>query len=278
MKKMYVEPMGGLGNRMNCIISAIVDSKKYGFDLTVIWNINQGCAIKFTDLMQSIENVKFIELSKMGFRRITGGLTAVSYLYTKYLMKCCEMLADESCVQKNFVEHPENKEDIYKADTIYLKASCGWVDREAFDMVRDLFIPQVIYENKLEEIFKDVNKEKLYGFHIRRTDHVISIQNCPTELFVNKMDELIRADQNVKFYLATDDMELEQKLYKKYKNNMVKRQPFSQKVKRDTKEGMMDAFVDLLCLASCKTIYGSDSTFSTLASYLGKNELLVLTK
>ena len=35
---MYVEPMGGMGNRFNCIISAIVISRAYGYKLNIVWN------------------------------------------------------------------------------------------------------------------------------------------------------------------------------------------------------------------------------------------------
>ena len=46
------------------------------------------------------------------------------------------------------------------------------------------------------------------GMHIRRTDMKRAIEKSPDYLFYNKIDELAKADPNVRIFLCTDDSDL----------------------------------------------------------------------
>lgn len=271
---MYVEPMGGMGNRFNCIISAIVTSRKYGYKLYIIWNRDLGCAIKLNQLLEPFSDVRIIELYRMGYRRILGFLTLLSMVFCKCIMKKCDITLDEHYMRFEYPNVTEReKKQLFENKSIYISTSCGWVDNEGFESVRDEIIPRSKYIDIVYNILKNVNPDKLFGFHIRRTDHVVSIQNCPTRLFTEKMDQLIKEDSQVVFFVATDDDQLETELKDKYGHYILEKKSFSKKVKRNTRLGMQDAFVDVLCLSKCKKIYGSHSTFSTFAAYLGNTEL-----
>lgn len=277
-RKMYVEPEGGLGNRFNCIISAIAVSKKYGYKLHIMWNRTSGCAIKFCQLLEPISGVKIFESYRRGYRSVTGILTFLSTLYCGLKKRSCHAFLDEQYMKSKYQELTESeKQQLFEAKKIYISTSCRWVDEDDFERVREEIVPKKEYFDMVDDVLKNVNREKLYGLHIRRTDHVVSIQNCPTILFTNKIDQLINEDPDVVFYVATDDYDLEQELKEKYGNHIVQRKCFSKQVTRATKAGMMDAFVDVLCLSKCKKIFGSDSTFSTLAAYLGNTELEMMT-
>lgn len=273
-KIMYVEPMGGMGNRFNCIISALVISREYGYQLYIIWNRDLGCAIKLSQLIESFPDAKIYDLYRMGYRRIGGILTLFSTMFCEKKKRRCNIFLNEEYMRFEYPNLSQlEKNKLFENERIYISTSCGWVDRASFEYVRDDIIPKRVYHDMVDDIYKDVDRSKLYGFHIRRTDHVVSIQNCPTILFTNKMDQLINQDSEVVFYVATDDYELEEKLKENYGNHIVARNSFSKRVSRNTKSGMMDAFVDVLCLSKCKKIYGSHSTFSTFAAYLGNTEL-----
>lgn len=113
------------------------------------------------------------------------------------------------------------------------------------------------------------------GMHIRRTDNTWSIQHSPLELFTEQIEKEIDNDKDVKIFLATDSNETKSKLLHKYDRHIITRVDVSP---RYTLKGEIDGLVDLLLLARTRKIYGSFcSSFSEIASHIGKCELKILT-
>lgn len=112
------------------------------------------------------------------------------------------------------------------------------------------------------------------GVHIRRTDNAVSISQSPVAAFRKAMDEEVRRDGSVRFFLATDDEALKGELAQAYAGRLIT-QPT--RVRRDTLEGMQEAVVDLFCLASTQKILGSYwSSFTDTAAELGHVPLYVV--
>ena len=84
------------------------------------------------------------------------------------------------------------------------------------------------------------------GVHLRRTDHKRAIKRSPTSLFIEKMEEDIRRDPSVKFYLATDDPEEEAYFKERFGDRIMTYSKRS--LDRNTKTGMEDAVLDLVNL------------------------------
>ena len=115
---------------------------------------------------------------------------------------------------------------------------------------------------------------RIIGVHIRRTDHVESIENSPTELFYSKMNSIME-ECNTIFYVATDDQTVLDEISKSFP--VINHICFSDKITRISSNGMKDAYVDMLCLSKCEKIYGSfNSTFSAMAGIIGNIECEVL--
>ena len=113
-----------------------------------------------------------------------------------------------------------------------------------------------------------IENKRVIGIHIRRTDNKTSIENSPTESFKLLMKQLETENPNTWFYLATDDENLEIEL--KYKFKVIPHATFSDTKSRDNVKSIMDAYVDMLCLACCDKIYGScGSSFSEMAALIG---------
>src|SRR6185312_3197095 len=112
------------------------------------------------------------------------------------------------------------------------------------------------------------------GVHIRRMDHGISIQYSPVELFINKMHAELENQKNTKFFLCTDDAEVEKAIVAEFGDKII---TYEKELSRQTIKGMQDALVDLYCLSSTKKILGSYwSSYSDIASRLNHIELEVL--
>ncbi|CAE7216352.1 unnamed protein product, partial [Symbiodinium microadriaticum] len=105
--------------------------------------------------------------------------------------------------------------------------------------------------------------EGTISVHIRRTDHAKAIARSPEDLFVQAMDSY---GTEAKFFLATDDAEVESRLRRRYGQRLLT-QP-KRTLSRNDPDGIEDALLDLLMLSQGSEVLGSyKSSFSAMASH-----------
>lgn len=63
-KQLYIEPIGGLANRMRVIASALEFKKQYGGEIFCIWNENAELNAHFSELFKDIDSLNIIPKSK----------------------------------------------------------------------------------------------------------------------------------------------------------------------------------------------------------------------
>lgn len=158
-------------------------------------------------------------------------------------------------------------------DDIYIRAFKNIVYNEKLECNYSNVKFKQDYYDRVDEILGD--RKNLVGVQIRRTDHVGSIKHSLTAHFEKKIDGLIKANPQIKFFLATDDKNEERHFIKKYGDKIL-----VQKDKiwdRSSKEGMQAAVIDFICLASCEYILGSyNSTFGEMAAKYGNIEEIIV--
>lgn len=109
------------------------------------------------------------------------------------------------------------------------------------------------------------------GVHIRRTDNVESIRRSPIEAFYREMDAAI-ANGAEGFFLASDNDLVKQDLRARYGAEKIF--TCADVAERSSKNGVRDAVVDLMLLASTTRIIGSCySSFTDVAAAIGGVEL-----
>ena len=166
-------------------------------------------------------------------------------------------------------------EAIKAEESIYIKAFgpiCE-VNADSYSFLK----PSQYIEKKGAELFGKIDAHTV-GVHVRRTDHTEAIANSPLELFINRMKDELVADSEAKFFVATDDATVRQELREALPEDKL---IFNEKgiIDRDSKEGIEDAFVEMLALSRCNKILGSyNSTFSLLPSYIGNIPLEVVAR
>jgi hypothetical protein len=112
------------------------------------------------------------------------------------------------------------------------------------------------------------------GVHIRRTDNLRSIRYSPIEAFISEMENLVNSNAEVNFYVASDDMEVKEKLKEKFGEKIILPQG---ELSRNTKEGIRQAVVELYALSRTSKILGSYySSYSSAAAEIGNIELQVV--
>lgn len=111
------------------------------------------------------------------------------------------------------------------------------------------------------------------GLHIRRGDHGLSRKYSTDRSFEKLLNTLNKGNKTSKIFLCTDDFSLRKKLTTQFSNIIC----FDHELNRNTKDGMINALLDLYTLSKCGLIYGSYwSSFSELAAHIGRVELKVV--
>ena len=114
------------------------------------------------------------------------------------------------------------------------------------------------------------------GIHLRRTDHIYSIEESPLSLFIKTIEKEIEANDRINFYLATDSQEDKQRLKKQFGSRIL---TYDCELSRNSLEGMQAGVVELWALSRTAKIIGSHrSTYSQLAAELSGIECQMIRK
>lgn len=190
-KVIYVEPRGGLCNRMRVIASAFELAEKYGAQLVVMWKLTKGLNCAFNNLFCQDNRIRIIESNhKIDFRFMWKAIKADICLI--------------NCIY-------EEKNDIERAiaenEYVYITSIHNFYHTEDFSVFR----PVESIEKQILQITERIDKSTI-GIHIRRTDAVKSIKYSPTQLFFDYISLCIEKDKKAKFYIATDSENVEKNL------------------------------------------------------------------
>lgn len=263
-----IEPCAGLGNRLLAMTSAYELSRKLGKELVVVWKKEVGCAIRSGDLFEM--NVPVIDISEMGWKNGVWDNLSSNRLKKKYRGMADRFLeCDEIADAKSAGGFEKVKLMVAQEPVSYIKSYTNLceITAESFSFLK----PGKEVLERGSRVFERIS-DKTVGVHIRRTDHVDAIKNSPLALFVEKM-KAESEKQETDFYVTTDDASAieELKQYFPAEKLIV----YEEKVlDRDSKTGIQDALVDMLCLSKCRKILGSyQSTFSLIPSIMGSTEL-----
>lgn len=300
-KTIYSEPTGGLCNRMGALNYAYLFAKEYDCKLVVLWKDNFEAACRFEDVFTDfdktvkIRNITFFkktpkELLKSG-RVISFVLRAVWHgilsLYFKYFWS-----------REIELEYESDSLTRQEADAANHARMKEWVDSgsqwcclssyQCADMSHDYsalkfrpeFEAQVrrVYEKKIgkfssDEEYAEFCRKNIVGVHVRRGDHDYAIKNNPLENFASKMSKELENAPDTLFYLASDGADVITYMQEKFGERIIFNE--GAELSRKSKNGMENAITDLLALSKSRMIIGSfGSTFSDMASYIGKNKLV----
>lgn len=260
-----IEPCAGLGNRLLGLGSAYAVAKKLDRKLVVMWKREVGCNIRFQELFDLPFEV--VEISENGLKK-----EPVAQILGDRAKKKWRNSADRflECDEVEKIKEREGYEGLFRlieqTPVIYLKAFgpiCE-VTAEGYSFVK----PSKNIEEKGAYLFRELTGQCV-GVHVRRTDHTEAIANSPLALFAERMKKELETAADISFFVATDDKEVRREL-KELLPDAKLIFPQSDVIDRDSKEGIEEAFIEMLALSKCRKILGSyNSTFSLLPSYIG---------
>lgn len=299
---MVVRAYSGLMSRIRMINDAYITVKKYEKNpsLIILWTSEIGCNIHYEDVFDREQfsdiKIKIVEINKRGYwetknireliknvkiwrafsevvHRIYFKLIYGFYSIGREVVKYDD--GPETFLDRDgFFKYNKWKEEKWKQIEQLLKEDKKlYIDcYESFIVPRDSSdISEVIkFKEEYDTVAANIITKEMVGIHIRRTDHELCKKISTVEMFIEKMDNEIAEDNSVKFFLSTDDKEVENELLRKYGEDRIIAQS-DKKWGRTSKEEMISGIIDCLCLSKCKKIYGSfSSQFSGFAAEYGK--------
>ena len=300
LKKIVIQPTGGLCNRLRAIDSALhllktTDKTNY---ITVVWENNHELGTAYKTLFQQNNKIKVIEtlpfvgknmLNPIQMTKVWNVITPTEKNYQKsYKLRQVlgrETKLDEIIYQDEMVELVKNGFDFNELknyESLYIVSCFNFeidyenkysTDRKTMAYPFSEFTAHDFVNSKIEDISNTFTAFTI-GLHIRRTDHVGAIKNSPLSLFIEKMNEEIAINNKTNFFLATDDKETERELLRLFGNRIIVNQ--DKAFDRSSEKGVQDAYIDVVCLSKTSQLYGSHaSSFSETAAKMGNVELII---
>jgi len=267
--------LGGISNRIICLISVWRLGDKLKRKTILYWPRNHTCGCKFKDLFENDvkeinenqllkikrKNMQFFKDISLTIKNspkkhlITG--TSIFLLTPIELKKYPNLKKSNSFggdgIGFNFLNIPEEiKKEILK----YLKR----------------LKPLKSLQKEIDNFQRKNNLMGMIGVHIRRGDFA----DRPTspgkvssnKKFIERMEELIKDKPETKFFLCTDSEEMEKMMEEKFPKRIFKfqKESFTRTDVRATQEGL----IDLSLLSKTKHILGTyRSTFTEMAWWFG---------
>jgi len=269
MQSITLIPIGGLANRIYTITSAIDFCVENNIQLKVYWFKDKGMGAGFNDLFQlssQYENVKVIDARWYDYRydRPRKKNLWLPYIYQRTVFDA--LYFEKELYSIKFAKWHDNYK---KSDKLYVVHCSKLKDNISFKHL----IPNsenMLLINNARRMLTD----STIGIHIRRTDNVTAIADSPTSLFISAMQNTIEENPNTTFFVASDSEEEKNHLKTLFEDRVITRNSC---LRRDTKDGIIDALVELYTLSATKKILGSKySTYSTLAAEIGNIPIEIL--
>lgn len=273
-RELIIVPSGGLANRMRAIASGIQLAKDYNYRPKIIWVNNWEVGIKYSDLFAKSSISKYVkEVDALTYSLIYE-IPRKKNLYISLLFQ--NLLFNKSIFdEKQLLSMDDKKTEILQliqtSNKVLIRSGLEYYNFDLKDYC-NYFQASGLVNSLLCCIIKNFNTS-VYGFHIRRTDNIESIKHSPIDLFIEEADKLLSIDEN-KIFLASDSEDVKVIFKEKYKDRVIIT-PYA--AARDTKDGMIWAFAEMIALSKTKAIYGSYySSYSEAAAKLGNVKLIQL--
>lgn len=257
-------PSGGLANRMRTIASAYAMTQAVGSRLQVVWFQDWALKAPFSAIFEPpcLELREATPADLLLYDRARRKNLWLPALPQRLLF---ERRLGEDAIWPLMVE----KFDFAgwaRGRRCYMSSYMDFYEYDSA-LLHQLFHPVREITDAVERNRQQLAASNVVGIHIRRTDHVISIAQSPTSLFIDKIKEEIARCADTKVFLATDSNDVKAELKAVFGDRIVT--PAAE-ARRDGVKGIRGGLVDMYTLAATTKIYGSQgSTFSKMAARLG---------
>ncbi len=275
MKKITFVPVGGLANRMRSMASAVALAKNKKCEVDIMWFCDWALNAPFSEIFKPF-SIDGVSVCEAGFLR--GLLYDRPRKRNFHLPRLFQKFYYDFCIYEDQIgEIRENNPRLLPVETAKRSYIASFYQFEAYEtsLLHTLFRPVDVVMSEVDRRCRQFS-EYTVGVHVRRTDHQMSTNESPMELFFDVLDKELAIHADMCIYLATDSEDVKAEMREHYGDRII---TASSAADRDSVGGIRDGVVDMYVLARTEKIYGSaGSTFSEMAATLGGISLHVLRK
>lgn len=257
-----MQPIGGLCNRLRSLDSAIALAEKIGNPIHVIWICNSEFNCKFSNLFNVFEKIDALIEIKIRSRIIRFSLEQLADIYFSNGNNCCLKYIVDLSGNVGLLDR------LCSANKIYIRTASQFYP-PATPFLN--FTPKSFLQEKIDS-YKCKN---MIGVHIRRSDNIKSTMHSPLHRFIACMKKEMDGNPGVKFFVATDDPQVEVHLRGIFKDRIVTHNKRS--FDRNNPLAIQDAVIDLFSLANCQKLIGSYwSSFTDAAWQINQIDKIII--
>lgn len=257
-----VKPNGGLGNRIRVLYSVLGINRNLGHQVKIIWDCSSALNCPFEELFLCPEDCLVRNFKQGLFRK--GYRFSLDKLRLSRLRKYkYNLVLTDSRIVKMRRENTDFFTLFKNHPSIYIETCLHFFDDSKITDFLEIN-PEVI--NEAQVIYNEF-KPFTYGMHIRCTDNHISKKYSPPSAFKELVRNKLRKERKAHFFLATDSKSVEKEFIDEFKENITTTN--NDVLDRNSKDGIKNALIDMICLSRTKKIYGSYySSFSYVSAML----------
>ncbi|MDE6443924.1 MAG: hypothetical protein K2K64_05835 [Muribaculaceae bacterium] len=276
LPKIVINPIGGLANRMRALASGISLALELASPYEIVWCRNRELNARFEDIFKISPEVKdkVVYPSAIKYNllysvprkqnlfvsaisaRSSFGVTLRDYVQPLQNLILHDRYDEIKALVKDSLDN--GKDTLIQGGTPFYPYTSGFY--------RHLFIPVDSIRKRVEEIMTRLGKDSI-GIHIRRSDNAQSILHSPDSLFIREIEDALKRNPDVRFYLATDDEPTKSKFKGLYGDRIICSESVAD---RNSIRGIEDAATEMFALSNTSRIIGSFySSFSEAAATLG---------
>ena len=266
-------PSGGLANRMRAIASAYTLTQQTGSDLQVVWFQDWGLKAPFNSIFVLPEQLLLREATLTDKLLYDRARRKNLWLPTFPQRLLFERRLDE---KKIWLLNSQGFDFSEWARGHRCYMSCYHVFGDFPDSLYSILFHPVKEVMDNVNRFRDQFSSHCIGLHIRRTDNRESINQSPTNLFIDKIKVEIDTHADTTVFLATDSDDVKNELRKLFGTRIITP---NKGACRSNIEGIRGGLIDMWTLSTTQKIYGSvGSSFSTMAASIGETKIELVKK
>lgn len=278
-RQLYIYCDGGIGNRLNALLSGLAITRHFNLSHVVHWPANNWCEAEYQDIFKNKENI-----STLSLKNLAGQMNECKMLLHDEIASKALGVEFSSAYAYESMADFESQVVQHQASIFYYPALMPmWVPHELItDSLRTLSFTKHIREEVVKFIELEL-KKPFHGLHLRRTDLTVGLTDI--EVF-----KLVQHHSNEVFYVCSDDPDAEAlacahpNVFARIKQHHVEKKVVGSDWKslqadddgrtyhgniQRGKASVIEAVIDMLILAHGEIVGYSGSTFQQMSRLIG---------
>ena len=276
---------GGIGNRINALVSGLAIAHKLGLSYRIHWPVNNWCAAPFASIFDNQEPISDVSISGLHGR-----------------LDDAQMLLHDEIASKALGVEFQSAYRFDSLDDFANQCVTGGKSIFYYPAIMPAWVPEKLIHAELRAMqfttqittavrgfIQDVIAGPFHGIHLRRTD--LNVGLTDQEVFT-----LVRQYPDAKFFVCSDDPAAEilasahPNVYRRTKNHAVEKRTAGEDwlaAKHDddgrlyhgniqrSQAAVVEGTIDMLILAHSEIVGYSGSTFQRMARLIGQQAPLL---